>query len=116
VRLIERDKGTVFIRRKTEAGSDAYNEPVAGWEAPEAIRATAQPLRSALDAHVYGLRAERMIAIFYDGPLRVREGDCLCVDAPPEGAPDYRAVSVARWGGYQRIDAERIGDGRHDGA
>jgi hypothetical protein len=109
---MEQGKRTVYIRRKTETGRDRYNEPIIEWGAPTPIRAAIRPLRSVLDAQLYGQRVQRMLMLLYAGLEDITEGTCLCVDVAATDPPDYRVVSVAKWPGHRRLDVERIQDER----
>ena len=106
MRLMERDKRTVYLRRKS-AEKDAYGEPVTVWGKPLAIRAACQPAGGALDAQIYGTRVKSMYTLFYDGTESIQPGDGLCIHVPDDAHPDYRVSAVQAWD-HLRIDAELI--------
>ena len=106
MRLNERDKRTLYLRRR-DFGKDAYGEPFSRWAEPVAIRSACQPSGSTLDASVYGRRIKAMYVLFFDGLEDIREGDGLCIHVASTAHPDYRVVAVQGWD-HRRIDAELI--------
>ena len=106
MKLIERDKRTLYLRRR-RAETDAYGEPVPAWGEPVTIRAACQPAAGALDAQIYGKRARGMYVLFFDGLEAVEAGDGLCIHVAATAHPDYRVVAVQGWD-HQRVDAELI--------
>ena len=106
MRLIERDKRTLFLRRRGTT-TDAYGEPVPEWGEPVTIRAVCQPAAGALDAQIYGKRVQAMYTLFFDGLEAVRAGDGLCIHVTASAHPDYRVTAVQGWD-HQRVDAELI--------
>ena len=116
MRLIERDKRTIYLRPRLGGEKNEYNETVPGtqWGPPVMIRAACQPAGGSLDAQIYGERVKSMITLFYAGPERIQPGDGLCVHVDSTVFPDYRVVSVQDWG-HRRIDAELIPPERRRG-
>ena len=106
MRLIERDKRTLHLRRRG-AAIDPYGEPVPEWGEPVALRAVCQPAAGALDAQIYGRRVKAMYTLFFDGLEPVRPGDGLCIHVAAQAHPDYRVIAVQGWD-HQRADAELI--------
>jgi len=106
MKLIERDKRTLYLRRRS-TGTDAYGEPVPQWTEPVTIRAACQPAAGALDAQIYGKRARAMYMLLYDGLEAIQAGDGLCIHVAAAAPPDYRVVAVQGWD-HQRVDAERV--------
>jgi len=113
MKLIERDKRTLHLRRRS-TGTDAYGEPMPEWEEPVTIRAACQPAAGALDAQIYGKRTRAMYTLFFDGLEAIRPGDGLCIHVAAAAQPDYRVVAVQGWD-HQRVDAELIGKGEGKG-
>lgn len=107
MRLMERDKRTLFLRARRTNIDNPYHEPVHAWGEPVAVRACVQPLSGGLEATLYGQRVTAMRAMLYDGVAAIREGDGVCVDVPGDTAPDYRVVSVQAWRGHRRVHIER---------
>lgn len=105
-RLPERDRRDVYLRRRGEAALDAYGEPLARWGPPVLMRPIAQPAASVLDMQMYGERVKRMLRLYYDGDIKMREGDGLCIDVSRDQAPDYLVVSAMRWDQWE-LDVER---------
>jgi len=109
MRLLERDKRMLYLRRKVEGAKDEYNETIAGttWGEPVMIRAACRSAAGALDAQIYGVRMKSMYTLFYTGPEQVQPGDGLCVHVTADEHPDYRVTAVQNWE-HRRIDAELI--------
>jgi hypothetical protein len=105
MRLCERDRRTVWLRRFTPR-PDAYGEPVPAWDVAVPLRVTHQPARAGFEARAEGMRPTWRRLLFYDGPEAVLEGDGICLRAPADAAPDCRVTAVAIWGDYQRIEVE----------
>lgn len=112
MRFCERDRRTVWLRRR-RLRPDAYGEPVVDWEEAVPLRVCHQPVQGGFLRRAYGLCPEERRLLFYDGPEAVLEGDGICLRSAAGERPDYRAVAVAVWDGYQRIEVERLtGQGR----
>jgi hypothetical protein len=107
MRLCERDRRTVWLRRRG-IQADAYGEPVAVYGQAVPLRVTHQPAGGGTREQRFGRRAADRRLIFYDGPEAVLEEDGICLRAAPGQSPDYRAAAVDIWDSYQRIEIERI--------
>jgi len=107
VRLIERDKRTLHLRRNMGSRQDAYGDTFIVWDDPVTVRAACQPTGGAMDAQIYGTRVKNMYTLFYDGLEVIQPGDGLCIHVAPDAHPDYRVTSSQGWD-HQRMDAEMI--------
>ncbi len=119
MRLRDRDRKTFWLRRR-RVYHDAYGEPMAEWEAALPMRVCQQPALPNSDRRIYGLCALERRTLYYDGPEAVLEGDGVCVRSGAAQEPDFCAVKVEIWDGYQRIEIERASgiaqSGRTEGA
>ena len=107
MRLRERDKRTIIVRRPDE---DALSEDAYAWGDTMTIRAAVYPAGRELDAQVYGERISDMRVMLYDGPEALEIGMGVCVE-PGDGVPDYRIIRLEQWT-HVRATLERIPEGR----
>ena len=107
MRLRERDKRTIIVRRPDE---DALNEDAYAWGDTMTMRAAIYPAGRELDAQVYGERISDMRVMLYDGPEALEIGMGVCVN-DAGGVPDYRIIRLEQWA-HVRATLERIPEGR----
>ena len=62
-----------------------------------AVRADVQPMSGDMALRMYGLEPGDMRRFLADVETDIRPGDGVCVDVGADGAPDFRAVYVAKW-------------------
>lgn len=106
MRLSERDKRNVYLRRWAEPIEDKYGDKTRQWGPPVLVRAVVQPAKSLLDMQIYGERVKRMKRLYYDGDIKILEGDGLCIDVAGDQEPDYMVLSAMAWD-HVEVDAER---------
>jgi len=108
MRLTEKDKRTVWIKAQ-ESAKDERGAVKPGYaQEGVVIKAVIQPVSSRLAAQTYGLKANSMLLLLYDGSAAIRAGDGVCVDVDAAQTPDYRVVSRKLWGGYGEYEIERL--------
>lgn len=108
MRLRERDKKTVYLRRRSTTQNE-HLDTVVSWGPAIELRAAHQPAGGTLVAQVYGERVRGMRTLFYDGPVAIVESDGFCLYVAPTAAPDYRVAGPPQaWEGHTVIQAEYV--------
>ena len=107
MRLQQRRLKPVTLWKPLDNGDDK----VYRWEQGVEIQVAHQPLRSYLEAQIYGEKVKNMRQLFYKGPHSLQEGMGVSLFVGKEESCDYRIISVEGWE-VQRAELELIPEGR----
>lgn len=102
-----RNKKTYYLKAKTII-TDGEGGKYPGYsDTPIVIDATIWPASGKLQAEIYGLRLNYILNMLYDGSQIITEGDGICVYVPSDSAPDYKVISIKRYG-HLVMELEKI--------
>ena len=107
MRLRERDKRTIMMRRPDEENG---GDDVIAWGEGFEIRAAIYPAGKELEAQIYGERVSETLTMLYEGAKALEVGMGACVEVA-DGVPDYRIIRIEKWA-HTRATLEKIPEGR----
>jgi hypothetical protein len=115
MRLRERDKKTVYLRRRTGTDQNEHLDTIVLWGEAVQLRAVHQPAGGSIDAQIYGDRLRSMRTMYYDGPEIINAADGFCLNVEPTEAPDYRVSGPPQeWQGHVVVQLEFVSPERRD--
>ncbi|WP_207706211.1 hypothetical protein [Clostridium sp. HBUAS56017] len=71
------------------------------------IEANIWPASGKVQAEIYGEKLKYINNMLYDGPVKLNEGDGICVYVPKESKPDYKIISIKTFS-HLKIELEKI--------
>lgn len=114
MRLRERDKVTVYLRRRTTT-QNAHLDTIPSWGTAVSLRATHQPAGGTIVAQVYGERIQSMRTLLYDGLETINAADGFCLYVGAAESPDYQVAGPPGiWNGHQVVQLEYVPPERRD--
>ena len=67
------------------------------------LLASVQPMSGDIAQRMYGAESSQMRRLLCASGAKLREGDGVCVDVPPDAEPDFRVVYAPPW--RKHVDA-----------
>jgi len=101
-----KNKKDYWLKKKITI-EDNEGNVYADYSEPIEIKANIYPASGKLQAEIYGERLNYIFNMLYDGPLKLKEGDGICVFVDKDSKPDYKIISIKPYS-HQLIELEKI--------
>ena len=90
-------KKTYYLKRKCLIEDNEGGKYPGYEDQATLIQANIYPATGKLQTELYGEKLNYMMNMLYDGPVPIKEGDGICVEAKATEPPDYRVESIKRY-------------------